>query len=208
MKNKISEASLKDTISPSRNSSVEAVTTESLTLEDHISTSQNSSVKKENLPSPHPNNKHLKLVLRVGVYLSFFVGLGLTILPSFLNCADKAKQSEGRNNIGAISRAQQAFYLNNNKFTNSIPELVIGIPSETINYQYIVQVDHQFVVSYAQAKNSNLKSYMGIVPNSDNTSKTQSINCEVDKPQPLASISPVYQNGTVSCPQGTKLLDY
>lgn len=166
-------------------------------------------------PVSFPKKKFMKLGILIRLSVVFFVGLGGIMIasPSFLDCASKARQSEGRNNIGAIGRAQQAFYLENNKFANSIPELNIGLSPETNNYQYLVQVDRQFVVNYAQGKTPNTKSYLGvafvgIVPNSDNAPTTQSITCEVDKPQPLASIMPIYQNGTVSCPQGTKPLSY
>ena len=147
--------------------------------------------------------------------IGFAIGLGGVIfaLPSLLNCSDKARESEGRNNIGVIIRGQEAFYLKNNKFTNSMPELSVDISPQTINYQYSIQTDRQFVVSYAQGKKTSLKSYLGVVfigtvPNSDRASTTKTIKCEVSQPQPLANIMPVYQNGEVSCPQGTKLLGY
>ncbi len=166
-------------------------------------------------PVSFPKKKFMKLGILIRLSIVFFVGLGGIMLasPSFLDCSSKARQSEGRNNIGAIGRGQQAFYLENNKFANSIPELAIGISPETNNYKYFVQADRQFVVSYAQGKTPNTKSYLGvafvgIVTNSDKAPTTQSITCEVDKPQPLASIMPTYKNGRISCPQGTKLLGY
>lgn len=163
------------------------------------------------IPASFPKKKNVKLGIFIRLSVFFAIGLGgvLYALPrSFLDCASKARQSEGRNNIGAIGRAQQAFYLTNNKFTNSIPELGIGISPETNNYKYFVQVDRQFVVSYAQGKTPNTKNYLGVVfvgtvPNSDRTPTTQSIVCEVKQSQSLANIMPIYQNGQVSCPEGT-----
>lgn len=170
---------------------------------------------KIDTPSPQPKKKSIKLALLIGLPISFVVGLGaiLFLLPTKLGCGNKAMQAEGRNNIGAMNRGQQAYFLENNKFASSIPELAIGINTQTVNYQYFVQADRQFSVSYAQSKKQNFKSYLGvafvgIVPNSDRTLTTQSIICEVNQPQPLANIMPIYQNGTVSCPQGTKQLGY
>jgi type IV pilus assembly protein PilA len=212
IKDQTAETSPNNTFPASDNSSAEPLTAEPLALAGQRSEYlQNPLAEEESLQSPHHKRKGLKLFLRVGLYLSFFVGLGITVLPSFLNCGNKAMEFEGRNNIGTINRGQQAYYLEHNKFSSSIPELGIGISPQTINYQYLIQTDRQFVVNYAQSKKPNLKSYLGvafigIVPNSDNAPTTQTITCEVDKPQPLASIMPVYQNGTVSCPKGTKQL--
>jgi len=165
--------------------------------------------------APPRNRRGNKLSLFISLPLGFYLGLGAIIffsLPSLLSCANIAKQSEGRNGIGSINRGQQAFYLEKNKFTNSIPELGLGMSTQTVNYQYFVQTESQFVVNYAQSKKPDIKSYMGIVfvpgmtqANSSTPAKaTQTITCEVNQPQPLANIMPVYQNGTVSCPQGTK----
>ncbi len=166
-------------------------------------------------PVSFPKKKFISIGQLVRLPLIFLVGLGAVIIfsPGFRDCASKARQSEGRNNIGAIGRAQQAFYLTNNKFTNSIPELGLGISSETNNYKYFVQVDRQFVVNYAQTKTQNTKSYLnvvfiGTVSSSDKAPKTQSFTCEVEKSPPLASIMPVYQHGLISCLQGTKSLSY
>ncbi|MGD1914488.1 MAG: type IV pilin-like G/H family protein [Rivularia sp. (in: cyanobacteria)] len=52
--------------------------------------------------------------------------------------ANKARQSEGKFNIGAMNRAHQAYFLENNKFGTNINELQLGIKSETENYVYKV----------------------------------------------------------------------
>jgi type II secretory pathway pseudopilin PulG len=45
---------------------------------------------------------------------------------------------EAKQNIGAFLRAQQAYFLENSVFANSIPDLGTGIPTTTFNYQYVV----------------------------------------------------------------------
>ncbi len=171
--------------------------------------------EQADIPSPRSKKKIIKLTLLIGLPISFIVGLGaiLILLPTQSGCGNKARQAEARNNIGIIGRGQQAYFLENNKFASSIPELGIGISPKADYYQYFVQTDNQLAVNYAQSTNRDFKSYLGVtfvgtVPNSDRAPTTQSIVCEVNQPQPLANIMPIYQNGTVSCPKGTKLLGH
>ncbi|MHC5610224.1 MAG: type IV pilin-like G/H family protein [Nostoc sp.] len=62
--------------------------------------------------------------------------LSAIALPSFLNQANKAKQSEAKTYIGSMNRAQQAYYLENTSFTSSIGALGLGILTQTVNYNY------------------------------------------------------------------------
>src|SRR6476620_8630709 len=62
--------------------------------------------------------------------------LSAIALPSFLNQANKAKQSEAKTYVGSMNRAQQAYYLENTAFSNSIGQLGLGIATQTVNYQY------------------------------------------------------------------------
>ena len=64
--------------------------------------------------------------------------LAAVALPSLLSQANKAKQVEARNNSGAINRAAQAYHLENGSCTTSIGALGVGIPTQTVNYQYSV----------------------------------------------------------------------
>ncbi len=67
--------------------------------------------------------------------------LAAIALPSFLNQANKAKQSEAQTYIGSINRAQQAYYLETSAFSNNIPSLGLGIQTSTTNYDYDAVVD-------------------------------------------------------------------
>jgi len=62
--------------------------------------------------------------------------LSAIALPSFLNQASKAKQSEARTYIGSMNRAHQADYLERGAFTTDIANLGLGIQSETNHYIY------------------------------------------------------------------------
>ena len=62
--------------------------------------------------------------------------LSAIALPSFLNQANRARQSEAQTYVGSMNRAQQAFYLENVAFTDEINRLGLGIAEETGNYAY------------------------------------------------------------------------
>ncbi|NER37074.1 MAG: prepilin-type N-terminal cleavage/methylation domain-containing protein [Oscillatoria sp. SIO1A7] len=69
--------------------------------------------------------------------------LAAVALPSLLSQANKAKQVEARNNVGSMNRAQQAYHLENSDCTTSIAVLGVGIPTQTVNYQYkMMKVTH------------------------------------------------------------------
>jgi prepilin-type N-terminal cleavage/methylation domain-containing protein len=74
--------------------------------------------------------------------------LAAIALPSFLNQANKARQSEAQTYAGSVNRAQQAFYLenaqfstpatpgNNNDSETALGKLGLGIAANTTNYLY------------------------------------------------------------------------
>jgi len=69
--------------------------------------------------------------------------LAAIALPSFLNQASKAKQSEAKTYAGSINRAQQAYRLEKASFAISLADLNVipgtsGNSAETDNYTYAV----------------------------------------------------------------------
>jgi type IV pilus assembly protein PilA len=62
--------------------------------------------------------------------------LSAIALPSFLNQAAKAKQSEAKTYIGSVNRAQQSYRIENTSFAGTFDNLQIGIPTATTNYNY------------------------------------------------------------------------
>ena len=64
--------------------------------------------------------------------------LAAIALPSFLNQANKAKQSEAKTYVGSANRAQQAYFLENSEFalTNEFGKLGLGVSTSTTNYIY------------------------------------------------------------------------
>ncbi|MDZ8056368.1 MAG: type IV pilin-like G/H family protein [Aulosira sp. ZfuVER01] len=97
--------------------------------------------------------------------------LSAIALPSFLNQANKAKQSEAKTYVGSMNRAQQAYYLEQNQFAAQADfgKLGLGIATQTTNYKYSIsgggstnasQVTNQAATVLA---NAPLKSYIGNV---------------------------------------------
>jgi type IV pilus assembly protein PilA len=62
--------------------------------------------------------------------------LSAIALPSFLNQAAKAKQSEAKTYVGSVNRAQQSYRIENPSFAGDISSLQIGINTTTEHYNY------------------------------------------------------------------------
>lgn len=93
--------------------------------------------------------------------------LSAIALPSFLNQANKAKQSEAKTYIGSMNRGQQAYFLENDEFTDQVNDLGLGIALETALYKYKTVpkgtgVD-AYALSYSERVESTapLKNYIG-----------------------------------------------
>ena len=88
--------------------------------------------------------------------------LSAIALPSFLNQAAKAKQSEAKQFVGAVNRSQQAYRIENSSFAETYEKLVLGLPSTTINYGYLVAGGTNTASVTATAKDvTSLKSFAG-----------------------------------------------
>ncbi|MDB9312740.1 type IV pilin-like G/H family protein [Spirulina sp. CS-785/01] len=64
--------------------------------------------------------------------------LAAIALPSLLGQANKARQSEAKNNIGAINRAQQGYYLEKQAFATDLATLGAGVRPATENFGYAI----------------------------------------------------------------------
>jgi prepilin-type N-terminal cleavage/methylation domain-containing protein len=107
--------------------------------------------------------------------------LSAIALPSFLNQAKKARQSEAKTYVGSMNRGQQAFYTENDAFTSSVDAMGVGIGTQTANYVYIAVAGvglgtNLFAANYSSSVNptSGLKNYGGVV-----SLRTAGVNSEV-----------------------------
>jgi len=97
--------------------------------------------------------------------------LSAIALPSFLNQANKAKQSEAKQYIGSMNRAQQSFNLEKGYFAaqNVFGQLGLGIKTDTANYTYNLDggataagvASGSAVTNQARPKPEVLKAYIG-----------------------------------------------
>ncbi|MBW4673451.1 MAG: type IV pilin-like G/H family protein [Desmonostoc geniculatum HA4340-LM1] len=133
--------------------------------------------------------------------------LSAIALPSFLNQANKGKQSEAKQYSGSMNRAQQAYFLENGSFTTELNSLGMGIRSQTENYVYEITGDGTGVGNNGYSLKAPLKSYLGVVALSiqSGTSEatTLAVLCESDAVGALsAGVNPAF-GGTPtepSCP--------
>ncbi|NEP16138.1 MAG: prepilin-type N-terminal cleavage/methylation domain-containing protein [Leptolyngbya sp. SIO4C1] len=116
--------------------------------------------------------------------------LSAIALPSFLAQASKAKQAEGRTYVGAMNRAQQAYYLENGRFANNLDLLGTGLSSQTKYYDYTIATNSanlNYVINLAnpRAGANALKAYYGptkIGPNESAAIATLTALCESRTP--------------------------
>ncbi|BBC22540.1 type IV pilin-like G/H family protein [Pseudanabaena sp. ABRG5-3] len=96
--------------------------------------------------------------------------LAAIALPSFLNQASKARQSEAKSYVGSANRSQQAYYLEKQQFAPSLSALALGIAAQTENYDYETTGSSKGTTgtnanafSSAKPRATNLKAYVGAV---------------------------------------------
>ena len=108
--------------------------------------------------------------------------LAAIALPSFLNQANKAKESEAKTYVGSAVRAQQAYFLENNQFATNMGSVELGINTATKNYSYTVATTgKQQTTIFATSNNTvTLRSFIGGVaaaPTATGEGTTKGILC-------------------------------
>jgi type IV pilus assembly protein PilA len=96
--------------------------------------------------------------------------LAAIALPSLLSQVNKGKQAEAKQNVGALNRAQQAYFLENDGFATDVPSAGIGIKTQTVNYIYTINTTGaptgtnglpQSANNIGSSLGNTLKSYVG-----------------------------------------------
>jgi len=109
--------------------------------------------------------------------------LSAIALPAFLNQANKAKQSEGKQYISSINKGQQAYYAERTSFGSDVSSLGLGLKTATTNYNYNVTAASASADATATPTSStiaSLKGYAGGVGlvEAGEAKTTQSVLCE------------------------------
>ncbi len=92
--------------------------------------------------------------------------LAAIALPSFLNQANRARESEAKTYVGTMNRGQQAYYLEEQEFSDTITGLGLGLDDDTENYNYSISgggEDSTSVTNQAQPEGTTaaFRAYIG-----------------------------------------------
>jgi len=131
-------------------------------------------------------------------------------LPSFLNQANKAKQSEAKQYTGTLNRTQQAYYLEKAMFTTTLADMANPVPTSTTNYTYtstgLTGGTNASVINngVAHTDTSSLKSYVGGVfvqaVTAASDSSTTAVLCESKTATTAVVTPPTLTAGTGTVP--------
>ncbi|MFW6296236.1 MAG: type IV pilin-like G/H family protein [Halothece sp.] len=112
---------------------------------------------------------------------------------------NQAPEVEGRNVIGALTRAEQAYYLENQRFTEDIEELGLGMNPE--NYAFDLNLlGETGVQTIAIPEQEGLKSYTGGVFFVNNAYEV--VVCESVEPSQEEPEAPQLVGNEAQCPSG------
>ncbi|MBW4470854.1 MAG: type IV pilin-like G/H family protein [Stenomitos rutilans HA7619-LM2] len=146
---------------------------------------------KPSLRKSTPNPPEGFTLIELLVVIVIVGVLSAIALPSFLNQANKAKETESKQYIGSLNRAHQAYFLEQNTFTNDFSLLGLGIKTQTTNYTYAIQDNTSTAatnVSYPQ-NTLSLRAHVGGVSVGSTTGvvggelTTLAVLCQSQKPQ-------------------------
>ena len=137
------------------------------------------------------------------------VAIASLTLPVFFSTVSEAqvsqtvkdKESEGKQYVRAMNRAQQVYYAENTGFTSSVANLGLGIRTETGNYKYSISTGNKAVFNYGVAQQGNLKSFVGGVFLMG--TNIQTILCQTNAANKTKPANPTNKNGTLACGANT-----
>ncbi|PZD72124.1 hypothetical protein C1752_04009 [Acaryochloris thomasi RCC1774] len=111
-----------------------------------------------------------------------------------------AREQEGKVSVSTLSKAQQAFFLENSRYAESLDELDIALAPKHYELE-IVEVSNQQVITKAVPIEEGLKSYITGV-----SGISQLVVCASDAPGKEIS-SPVFQNEAWACGPNSTLVE-
>lgn len=137
--------------------------------------------------------------------------LSAIALPSFINQAAKAKQTEAKTTVSSINKGQQTKRIESGSFATNIAEVAVGLnATSTANYEYTLNATpgtgaQATIVASATDKNS-LKGYSGGVFISSTTGDAPSIICQTKEIQGSTSAGALTPGSGTACPSNMEPL--
>jgi type IV pilus assembly protein PilA len=134
--------------------------------------------------------------------------LAAIALPNFLSQGAKAKQTDAKQNVGLVNRAQAAYRVENNTFATTFDILATGVLSGTTNattnsYTYdLAGTQDSTTITAKSISDTALKAYSGGTfrfINAQNQSMFSSIMCEAISPGTSTAIVPKLTGISISC---------
>jgi serine/threonine protein kinase len=139
------------------------------------------------------------------------MGIGfmfLLVSPLIMGPSSRAKQSEAKQYVGSMNRAQQGHFLEESHLTKNIGELGLGISTETKNYTYSIHATLLSSINYGVSRKSDLKSYVGgvFLGDAEETGKltTFAVLCETTSTGTNRPPAPIVEDGMLQCAPGTE----
>lgn len=129
--------------------------------------------------------------------------LAAIALPNFLSQGAKAKQTDAKQNVSLINRAQSAYRVENTKFATTFDVLATGVLSgntnaTTNNYTYdLIGTQDSTTITARSTSDTSLKAYSGGVfrfTNIQQQSVFSGIICEAISPGTSTVITPTITN--------------
>lgn len=133
-------------------------------------------------------------------------------LPTFLNQANRARESEAKTYVSTVNRAQQSYRLQNQTYTGDIDDLDVGLETDTENYDYTLgDTDAQTATIIASPDDEPGHKGFSAGNVTDDAGDSRSLTCQTTGTEAEGSASePDLETGTAadsSCATGMEPME-
>ncbi len=136
------------------------------------------------------------LVILTTLSLPFFCTASATAQASK---TIKASESQAKQYVQTMNKAQQDYYAQNTGFTSSIANLALGITADSAKYKYSISTGNKAVFNYGISRDANLKSFVGGVFLIGTTTRIILCQTKTNGATTTKPANPLNKNGTLVC---------
>ena len=152
---------------------------------------------------PSSRNRQIEVAIAALTLPVLFTPVSEAQMSEIISEIIKARESEGKEYVRAMNKAQLACYAENGGFKSSFSNLGLGLKPETANYKYSISTGNKAVFNYGVSKQANLKSFVGGVFIVGNTFNYQTILCQTNAASTTKPANPTNKNGVLACGANT-----